>query len=357
MNPRLIINLEKLVHNANFLSQLCHKHGVSFAAVTKVFCADPQMVAALAPLNIDFLADSRLENIAAYPAVRQKTMLLRLPTPALAPDVVRLCDISLNSELSTITALAEAARSQGKTHGILLMIDLGDLREGIYHDETAQIMEICRFVLAQKGLTLEGIGTNLTCYGSVLPSAANLGRLSDIAEEIEAKFDTKLPIVSGGNSSSLNMLVEGQIPKKVNNLRLGESLVCGLETAYGQPFPSLKQNIITLETPIIEIAKKPSMPEGRTNINAFGEKIIYTDRGMHLRAIAAIGRQDTHCEGLTPLDPGVEIVGASSDHLILDITRAKSPKIGDPLRFSLSYGAVLAGFTSKYVDKFYEAAL
>jgi predicted amino acid racemase len=354
MNPRLVINLDKLTHNANFLARLCHRHGVSFAAVTKVFCADPQMVAVLAATAIDFLADSRLENIASYPkTAQQKTMLLRLPNPAQVAKVVQTCDISLNSELYTITKLAEAAKLQNKTHGILLMIDLGDLREGIYYEETDKIMEICKFILSQQSLILEGIGTNLTCYGSVLPSTQNLGNLCKIAEQIEAKFNIKLPIVSGGNSSSLNLLSEGKIPKKVNNLRLGESLVCGLETAYGLPFPGLEQDVVTLEADIIEIANKPSMPEGKTNINAFGEKMTYTDHGRHLRAILAVGRQDTDYEGLKPLDKGVKIIGASSDHLIVDITNAKPLQIGESLQFSLSYGAVLAGFTSKYMDRIY----
>jgi len=162
-----------------------------------------------------------------------------------------------------------------------------------------------------------------------------------------------LPIISGGNSSSLNMLASGNIPLKINNLRLGESIVCGLETANGEPFAGLAQDVVTLEATIIEIAKKPSMPEGKTNINAFGEKIVYVDHGEHLRAILAVGRQDVPSDGLKPLDDGVKIVGSSSDHLIVDITSAKPKKVGDTLTFSLSYGAVLAGFTSRYVDRNY----
>jgi len=162
-----------------------------------------------------------------------------------------------------------------------------------------------------------------------------------------------LPIISGGNSSSLNMLAAGKIPAKINNLRLGESIVCGLETANGDPFLGLEQDVVTLEATIIEIAKKPSMPEGITNINAFGEKVTYVDHGEHLRAILALGRQDAPSDGLRPLDAGVKIIGASSDHLIVDITSTNTKKTGDTLTFSLSYGAVLAAFTSRYVDRNY----
>jgi len=354
MNPRLNIDLKKFKHNAEFLAGLCKKHGLSLAAVTKVFCADKRMVEVLASLPIEYLADSRLENIRSYPdGLKQKTMLLRLPAPAGASDVVKYADISLNSEIETINQLGIAASLQGKSHGVVIMVDLGDLREGIYHNKLDEIFQICDLVLNLDFLELTGIGTNLTCYGSVLPSEENLSKLVEIAKHIEEKFGITLPIISGGNSSSLNILAEGKSPAKINNLRLGESIACGLETANGEPFAGMVQNVIVLEASIIEIARKPSMPEGITNINAFGEKVTYTDRGEHVRAIVAVGRQDVPSDGLAPLDAGVEIVGASSDHLIVDITKASTKKVGDCLKFSLSYGAILACFTSRYVDRSY----
>jgi len=355
MNPRLIINLKKLAHNGRFLTEFCRKHGIYMAAVTKVFCAAPPMVEVLTGLSIDFMTDSRIENITSYPAgMAQKTMLLRLPSPSEAENVVRHCDISLNSEIVTLDCLAAAAEKLGTLHGVILMIDLGDLREGVYFDNRHKIYETVEFILSKKSLELMGIGTNLTCYGSVLPTAENLGQLCQIAEEIRQKYGIALPIVSGGNSSSLYMLEKGEMPKGVNNLRLGESIVCGKETAYGEVFPGLEADVITLEAEIIEIAEKPSYPVGQTNINAFGETVDYDDIGIHKRAILAIGRQDTTQDGLACHTPGVDIIGASSDHLIVDITKAPPLAVGNRLTFSLSYGAILAGFTSKYVDKVYE---
>lgn len=354
MNPRLLIDLNKLAHNGRFLAEFCAKQGLSMAAVTKVFCAQPPMVEALAALPIKFLADSRLENIASYSRdIPQKTILLRLPSPSEAERVVAVCDVSLNSEMTTLAKLADAAEKLGKVHGVILMIDLGDLREGIFYSDTARLYETIELVLSRKTLDLMGIGTNLTCYGSVLPSAENMGQLKDIADNIRQKYDINLPMISGGNSSSLDMLAEGKMPSGINNLRLGESIVCGKETAYGEVFPGLVTDVVVLEAEIIEIATKPSMPEGQININAFGETMTYIDKGLHTRAILAVGRQDVYYEGLECLAPGVEIIGASSDHLIVDITAASPLDVGDRLTFSLSYGAVLAAFTSKYVDKIY----
>ncbi|MCL2576062.1 MAG: alanine/ornithine racemase family PLP-dependent enzyme [Defluviitaleaceae bacterium] len=355
MNPKLIIDLKKLKHNAAYLADLCHKNGITLMAVTKVFCADEEMVETLLKAGVDYLGDSRLENMCEYPAYtgNKKQFYLRLPSPQYARDVVVCCDVSLNSEMATLQALEIANEPEEVKHGILLMVDLGDLREGVYHTDVDKIYELCDFVLGSKYLRFEGIGTNLTCYGSVLPNATNMAKLAEIADNIYKRYGIDKMTVSGGNSSSLVMLAAGELPPQINNLRLGESIVCGFETAYGKPFAGLEQDVVTLQATIIEIAKKPSLPEGETNINAFGESVQYTDHGEHLRAILAVGRQDTDYEGLTPLDEGVVIIGASSDHLIVDVTNAADYAVGDVLNFSLSYGAVLAGFTSRYVDREY----
>jgi len=355
MNPKLIIDMKKLTHNATYLAELCAKRGISIAAVTKVFCAAQPMVAALAALPIAYLADSRLENIAAYPSdIPQKTMHLRLPQLSQVQQVVRGSDISLNSEIAVLGKLAEAAAAQGKTHGVILMIDLGDLREGIFYDKPKEIEKTVEFVLAQKSLKLEGFGTNLTCYGAVLPTVQNLTTLADICYTMSKKYQTSFPIISGGNTSSLYLLENGTMPGGINNLRFGEAIVRGVEAAYGQPFPGLELDAVVLQAEIIEIAEKPSLPHGDVNINAFGEKVTFEDKGIRKRAILAVGRQDTDFEGLVPHMPGVEVIGASSDHLIADISDAAPLAVGDCLTFSLSYGGILSGFTSKYIDKEYK---
>ena len=353
MYPRLIINLKKFKHNAEALLSLCQPRGISIAAVTKVFCAAPEMTEILSALPIEFLADSRLENIESYPTPRKaRTLLLRLPSPSEAIRVVKSCDISCNSELHTLKLLAEAAKNQNKQHGIILMADLGDLREGIYYGNEALFNETADFIHAHENLTLEGIGVNLTCYGGILPTQENLQKLCDMANKLSSRLNTPIKIISGGNSSSLYLLENGQIPKNINNLRFGEAMVRGIETAFALPFTGLALDVVTLEAEIIELMEKPSLPEGEKGLNAFGQVPHFEDSGIRKRAILAVGRQDTDFEGLTC--ENIKVVGASSDHLIVDITdSAQALQVGDTLTFSLSYGAILAGFTSKYVQKSY----
>jgi hypothetical protein len=52
-----------------------------------------------------------------------------------------------------------------------------------------------------------------------------------------------------------------------------------------------------------------------------------------------------------PINAGC-VLGASSDHLVLDLTDANPPlKVGDGLAFRITYGAMLAVMTSEYVEK------
>ena len=355
MYPQLRIDLGKLEHNAKTLLERCESNGITLSAVTKVFCADSKMMEVLNPLSFEFFADSRLENIESYPKnPRARTMMLRLPSPSEVLRTVKSCDVSLNSELHTLQLLSEAAKDLGVIHGVILMVDLGDLREGIYYKDTPLLYETVEYIISQKNLSLEGIGVNLTCFGSVLATETNLQQLCDIGKEIEDKYNVKLKLISGGNSSSLHLLEQDVIPLEVNNLRLGDAMISGLEAAFGEPFPGLEQDVITLAAEVIELQEKPSMPEGEFGVNAFGEKVEFIDIGFRKRAILAVGRQDTDYQGLKCLEEGIVVLGSSSDHLILDVTEAtRQLRVGDILEFSLSYGAVLAGFTSKYVSRIY----
>ena len=61
---------------------------------------------------------------------------------------------------------------------------------------------------------------------------------------------------------------------------------------------------------------------------------------MRMRALAAIGKVDYGDPfDLIPREAGVEIIGASSDHTILDIENAERDiRIGDIIEFGVRYG-------------------
>ncbi len=355
MYPRLVIDLEKIKDNVRVMRKLTDKANCELGLVTKSFCADNEIVKAMDSVGIDFFADARIQNIASYGETKTPKMLLRLPQHCEIEQVVRHADMSLNSELSTIKMLDEESAKQGKIHKIVLMIDLGDLREGIFFEDEAVIMDTVKQILALKNIKLHGIGVNLTCYGAVIPKYDNLSKLVEIAKKIEAKFDIKLEMISGGNSSSIYLIDKGELPEGINSLRIGEAFVLGNETAYGEKVEGTHNDAITFEAQIIELKEKPTLPIGEIGLDAFGQKPYYEDKGIAKRAILAVGKQDTDIDSMTPLDPDIEILGASSDHMIMNMTDSKIDyKVGDIVKFKLGYGGLLKLSTSKYVDRVYK---
>lgn len=347
--PSLNIDLTKLEHNTRLLVEKCSTKDITVAAVSKVFCAIPELVQALIDGGTSYVADSRIENLKRIKHLNIPKMLLRIPMLSQVDDVVEYADISLNSEYVVIKALSEAAIKKGIVHDIILMIDLGDLREGVWMDEA---VEYVGKLTDLKGVNLKGIGTNLTCYGAVIPKVDNLTNLINIAREIENKYNIKLDIISGGNSSSIYLMDNNTIPKGINNLRFGESVVLGNETAYGARIEGSHNDCFTLSAEIVELKEKPSIPIGEIGVDAFGTKPVFEDRGIRKRAIVAAGKQDVKVDGLTPIDDRLIILGASSDHMIIDVTDSeKDYKVGDVIDFLLDYGALLALSTSGYVHK------
>ncbi|MDP4108894.1 MAG: alanine/ornithine racemase family PLP-dependent enzyme, partial [Bacillota bacterium] len=188
--------------------------------------------------------------------------------------------------------------------------------------------------------------------GGVIPDEENLGRLVYAARRIEDRLNVKLPYVSGGNSGSIYLLNESRLPKGINHLRIGEAMLLGRETSFGRRISGMADDVFTLKTEVIECIVKPSVPFGKVGLNAFGQKTEVADRGLRKRAIVACGRQDTICADLVPRDGKIQFIGASSDHMILDVTDCKKEiKAGDIIEFSLTYGTLLAAFTSEYIHK------
>ena len=360
MYPKLVIDVKKLKRNLDAVAKLTKEKGnCSLMVVTKGLCADREMTCMVSEHpDVDFMADSRVSNIAAYAEYARrkgkKTVLLRLPMHSEIPAVISCADISFNSELSTIKLLNEEAKKQGKVHKILLMIDLGDLREGIFFKDEENINRTVEQILKFKNIKLYGIGVNLTCYGAIIPKNDNLSQLVTIAENIEEKFNIRLDMVSGGNSSSIYLIEKGELPKRINNLRLGEAFLLGNDTAYGELLPGTSADALVVEAQIIELQEKPSIPIGEVGVDAFGQKPYYEDRGIIKRAIIAIGKQDTDLDSMIPLDEKIDILGGSSDHTILDVTKSsKEYKVGDVVQFVLGYGGMLKTATSPYVQKEY----
>lgn len=357
--PALEVNLKTIRKNTEVVAFLLAQHGISLTGVVKGFNALPKVVDQLAEGGCRHLASSRLDQLARMKrrGVELPLMLLRLPMLSEIDDLVKVADISLNSEWGTIEAIAAASGRYGRRHGVILMQDMGDLREGFF-DQDELIALALHIENNLKTITLKGIGTNLGCYGSIKPSEDNLSRLVQTAREIEKRIGRPLEIVSGGATSSIPLLLEGKMPAGINNLRIGEGIITNrdLPEYWNVPVPGLEQSTFILKAQIVEIKDKPSHPIGEIFIDAFGNRPAYKDRGIRRRAILAVGKQDM-CDPskLVPLTQGVEIVGASSDHLIVDVENCKAPiAVGDILSFGMFYSPMLFLTGSSSISKIYK---
>ncbi|MFT5701660.1 MAG: arginase [Desulforhopalus sp.] len=349
--PCINLNLEKIEHNARTVTTFCRQYGITVTGVSKVACGNPDVAKAMLRGGVVSIGESRMRNIYRLKAngVNSPFILLRTPPLSDTNAIVTSVDISLNSELSVLAALSESALRKGLVHKVILMLDLGDLREGIL---PADLFAVTRDIIELEGVKVVGLGTNLSCYGGVVPSVENMGMLAYYADELEHRFNLQLSFISGGNSSSLELLAEGKMPKRINHLRLGESILLGRETVNRQPVPGTYQDAFLLNAEIIELKKKPSLPIGKTGQDAFGNTPVFEDKGDMVRAILNIGREDIDVDGITPIDSRLSILGGSSDHLLVDVTGASGEiALGDRIEFLTNYSALLAAMTSNYVEK------
>jgi predicted amino acid racemase len=349
--PRLEIYPDRIAENARSVIGLCHRHGARVACVTKVTCAHPAVVRALEAGGADLVADSRITNMMsmADTGLALPLMLLRIPAPSRAADVVRCADVTLNSSLETIGLLSAAAQFLHKPHQVIVMVDVGDLREGVWPD---LVLEVVKGAARMPGIEVAGLGCNLACYGGVIPSVANMNALVRIRDACRRATGLDLATLSGGNSSSLPLLASGNMPKEINQFRIGEGILLGRNVLDRSAWAGTRQDTFRLVAEVVEVGRKPSIPIGERGQDAFGETNVFQDRGVRLRAICNMGRQDVTVTGIEPEDPGIIVLGGSSDHLVLDVEDAGSPvRLGQELAFRPNYSALLAASTSPYVQK------
>lgn len=345
--PRLVFDLDKIEHNARTLVDRLGTRGIQVTGVTKATLGAPEVGRALLRAGVGGLADSRIENLEALVRAGpcSKT-LLRSPMLTQADRIVRHADASLNSELDVIGALSSAATSARRTHRVVLMVELGDLREGLMPGD---LVSTARETLRLPNIQLQGIGTNLACRSGVVPDEKNMAELSALADSVESALGIRLEIVSGGNSGNLPWALGGADVGRINDLRLGESILLGCEPLHRHPIEGLHDDAIILVAEVIESKRKPSRPWGEIAQSAFGEEPRAADRGDIDQAILALGRQDVDPAGVLP-PPGLEVLGASGDHLIVRCVGARLP-VGAEVPFRLNYSALVRAATSPFVDK------
>ena len=346
---RLEIDLDKIGDNARRMVAFAAERGVTVTGVTKALLGHARLANVLVAAGVRGLGDSRVENIERmrHAHISAPMLLLRSPLPSQVDRVVRSNVTSVNSELDVLSALATAARLCGRVHDVMIMVELGDLRDGVMPSE---LHETVRHVLRLPTLRLSGIGANLACRHGVAPSDANMGELSDLVDAVETAFGIAIDTVSGGNSANLAWMAATPDIGRINDVRLGEAILLGRNPLDRRPIVGLHTDAITLVGEVIESQRKPTRPWGDLGQNAFGEsadRSAAPPNGREIwQTIVGIGRQDADADDL-PCASAVGVLGASSDHLVLQTDGRSVP--GDEFRFEPGYSALLRAATSPFV--------
>ena len=305
------------------------------------------IVRAILAGGVRTIAESRLDNVRRIreAGIGCDILLLRLPALSQVDDVVALTQSSLNSEPRVLHALSEAAVRQHRTHEVVVTVEWGDRREGVMPEDAASL---CRLVVELPGLELAGVACNLDCLCGVLPTPLNVDDFASFAEGLEEELGLRFRIVSGGHTTCLQFLDGGSMPRRIDHLRVGEGILFGRDSICGVSLPGTHTDTFKAYAEVLEVLEKPSAPEGETGPDALMRTREWPDLGIRRRAVLAMGEIDLNVQWLTPTHPGVTVVGASSDHTVVDVTEADPPvEVGDELEFAADYVAVAVGWASR----------
>lgn len=343
----------KLKKNHDFLNGLFKEKGVDWGVVAKLLCGNKQYLKELIDLGIDEIHDARISNLKKVKDINPKvtTCYIKPPPKRSIPNIIKYADVSLNSEFETIKLLSQEAVRQKKLHKVIIMIELGELREGVMGES---VVEFYGKIFQLPGISVIGLGTNLNCLTGVMPSTDKLVQLSLYKQLIELKFNRRIPWISGGASITIPLMLTNQLPKSINHLRVGETLYFGNNLVTDENIEGMESSVFELFTEIIEISEKPKVPIGELGENPSGDMadVDEADYGKkHHRAIIDIGLLDIDPKFLKPKDHNVEVIGASSDMLVMELKNDHDYKVGDLLRFELKYMGALSILNSNYIEK------
>ena len=348
------LHKDKLRHNFEFLDNFFTNNGKEWGAVSKLLCGNKPYLRVLLDLGVKEIHDSRISNLKAIKSIDPdvQTVYIKPPAKKAIRSLVRYADVSFNTELETIKLISKEAHRQEKTHKVSIMVEMGDLREGVLGEE---LLDFYSQIFKLPNIQVIGLGTNLNCLSGVMPSHDKLIQLSLYEQLIEAKFDKKIPWVTGGSSVTIPLLLKKLVPVGNNHFRIGETLYFGNNLVTGKTIKGMKTDVFNLHAQIIELNEKPKIPIGEMGTNVAGETfdVDEADRGKtSYRAILDLGLLDIDVKNIFPVNKKLEFAGASSDMIVMDLGNTrKKYKVGDFITFRMNYMGVLSILNSNYIDK------
>lgn len=279
-----------------------------------------------------------------------RLMMLQLPDKEQVAVIGDTSDTWLVSDPAHARMIAAVAQRQGQMQELILMVDVGNHREGVIPELT---VSTAAAIMENEGVSLIGMGTTVGCYCGYKAGVADMENLVSIASETEAQLGCRFETLSVGSGTMLLGLAEqGEMPERINQLRIGAAVLVGEEPPTKRAIPGLFQDAFIFQGKVLETSLKPPTPEGSIGTDAFGNQVVFEDQGVRRLCILNFGLLDVDSYDLTPLTEGLRIIAAASNYTICDTTDCDlQPAIGDTLEFRMAYSSMARAMASKDVEK------
>ncbi|MCF8242251.1 MAG: alanine racemase [Melioribacteraceae bacterium] len=356
----LTVHTDRLIDNISKLTNYLNENDIEFTLVTKLLSGHKPTLEKLMsnPVikKLHSVGDSRISNLRTIKEINPSvvTMYIKPPAMVLVKKVIQYADISLNSSETVIQALDKEAKRQGKIHRVIVMIEMGELREGVVRDNVLSFYEK---VFNLSNIQIIGLGTNLGCMYGIEPTYDKMIQLSLYKQLIDAKFGTNLELVSSGSSITLPLISKNKLPAGVNHFRIGETAFLGTSPYNNKKFRNLSTTGFDFSAEILELEKKDRIPDGKIgegNIGhtAEGGNFENVEDNESYRAIVDFGELDVDVNNITTKDKHVTFFGTTSDMTVYDLGQKKYKyKVGGQIHFTPNYMATARLMNSRYVSK------
>lgn len=360
----LIINTRKIVKNIKKLNSYLTQYNIQWSLIVKILSGNEAVLEKVLrdPVieELHSIGDTRLSNLRKIRKIKPDivTMYIKPPSTRYTTSVVEFADISFNTNYTTIVSLNQEAKKQKKIHKIIIMIEMGELREGVMGEN---LVEFYSRVFNLSNIKVIGIGTNLGCMYGIEPTYDKLVQLSLYKQLLEAKFKKIIPLISGGSSITLPLVGTGKRPKAINHFRIGEAVFLGTSPLNNKKFRNLSNDAFNFRANILELEKKVTTPIGKTSDSRVGHVAELKENNSPQRSYRAVldfGKLDVDSSSLVPKNKNVKFVGITSDMTVFDVGsnekqtgKVKKYKEGGKIYFKPSYMSVARLMNSKFIEK------
>jgi len=349
------IHIEKIYENIDIIHKLMLANDKEWSLVLKCLGGEREIIDKVLeyPLvhKIHSISSSHWQELSLAKELHSnlRTIVIRPTFLKLSNVIIDNCDISLESSLAAIKALNDSAKNADKNHNIVVMIEMGDLREGIRREG---LIPFYNNVFELKNIRIVGIGANIGCMFGDLPTYDKLLHLVLYSQLLEAKYNSKMELVSGGTSITLPLLDTGEVPVGVNHFRIGEAVFLGTSPYDNRRYAGLNTDCFEFESNILELYRKESLPEKKVRLTSKSKEELNQREYGSYKALVDFGNIDVDPRNLISLDKKVRFFGNSSDLSVYDLgENLREYKTGDVLRFTMKYIGLAQLMNSKYIEK------